>query len=406
MDIPSPSELLRRVRALPTAAPLLECIPDKPPVYLVGGAVRDLLLKRHPRELDLVVEGDPELVARRLGGALRVHDRFNTSSVALTGFRYDFAQARSETYSRPGALPDVQPAGLAEDLRRRDFTVNAAAIALGGKRAGELIAVPTALEDLEAGVLRVLHDQSFLDDPTRLLRLARYAARLHFHAEPRTVRLANAAVAGGAVATVSGPRLGSELRLLAGEPDPLAAMGALADLRVDTAVDPDFGLEDPGLAARALALLPGDGRRDRLVLAAAAHRIPTPRLAALLAWLSFSAGDRDAIRDAATRAATMSDALARATRPSEIAAAAAGASPELIAFAGALGASGPARDWLARLRHVRLAIDGSDLLAAGLRSGPAIGQGLRAALAAKLDGRTPDPESELAEALRAVRASG
>jgi tRNA nucleotidyltransferase (CCA-adding enzyme) len=394
------------VRALPASAPLLERLGDEPPVYLVGGAVRDVLLQRQPAELDLVVDGDPNLVADRLGGARRVHDRFNTSSVDLDGFRYDLARARSETYSRPGALPDVRPAGLHDDLGRRDFTVNAMAIALGGERAGELVAVPTAVEDLEAELLRVLHDQSFLDDPTRLLRLARYAARLQFDVEPHTLALARAAVAGGALATVSGARVGAELRLLAGEPDPLAAVSALADLHLDTAIDPDFGLTDQALAQRALALLPEDGRRDRLVLALAAHRVSPSRLGALLDTLSFNAGDRDVIREAATRAQTMSGALAAATRPSEIAAAAEGASPELIAFAGALGAWDPAGQWLTRLRHIHLAIDGSDLLAAGVPSGPALGRGLRAALAAKLDGRAPDPASELAEALRAARVSG
>jgi tRNA nucleotidyltransferase (CCA-adding enzyme) len=394
------------VRALPASAPLLERLGDKPPVYLVGGAVRDLLLGRQPAELDLVVDGDPGVVADRLGGARRVHDRFNTSSVDLDGFRYDLARARSETYSRPGALPDVGPAGLNDDLERRDFTVNAMAIALGGERAGEFVAVPTAVEDLEGEILRVLHDRSFLDDPTRLLRLARYAARLQFDVEPHTLALARAAVAGGALATVSGARVGAELRLLASEPDPLAALSALADLHLDTAIDPDFGLTDQALAQRALTLLPEDGRPDRLVLALAARRVPPSRLGALLDTLSFNAGDRDVIRQAATGAQTMSGALAAARRPSEIAAAAEGAPPELIAFAGALGVREPAGQWLTRLRHIRLAIDGSDLLAAGVPSGPALGRGLRAALAAKLDGRASDPASELAEALRAARVSG
>ncbi len=406
MDVPAPSELLDRVRALPAAVPLLERLPGQPPVYLVGGAVRDLLLNRQPRELDLVVEGEPDRVANSLGGTRRVHDRFKTGSVALGDFRYDLAQARTETYSRPGALPDVRPAGLSEDLQRRDFTVNAAALALGGEHAGEITAVPGALEDLDAGVLRVLHDRSFIDDPTRLLRLARYAARLSFSADPHTLELARDAVNAEALATVSGSRLGAELRLLARESDPVAAIAELGELDLDQAIDPDLGLKDPPLAERAIALLPADGRPDRLVLAVAADRIPATRLADLLAALSFSTGDRDVILRAATEARSVADALAQTTRPSEIAAVADGAPPELIAFAGALGPSGQARDWLTDLRNVRLQIDGSDLIAAGVANGPAIGRGLRSALAAKLDGRTSDRESELAEALRAAGTSG
>jgi tRNA nucleotidyltransferase (CCA-adding enzyme) len=386
--------------------PLLERLPAQPPVYLVGGAVRDLLLEREPRELDLVVEGDPEVVARRLGGTRRVHDRFKTSSVVLDGFRYDLAQARTESYSRPGALPDVEPAGLAQDLGRRDFTVNAIAVALGGQGPGELVAVPGAIEDLDAGVLRVLHDRSFHDDPTRLLRLARYGARLGFAGDPHTLDLGHEAVNSGALATVSGSRLGAELRLLADEPDPVAAMTALRELGLDTAIDPELGLEDPDLARRALALLPQDGRRDRLVLALAGTRIPAARLASRLDSLSFNAGDREAIVDAAGRSAAVAAALARAARPSEIAEAADGASAELMAIAGALGPQAQARDWLSGLREVKLEIDGSDLLRAGVPNGPAVGQGLRAARAAKLDGRATDRASELAEALRAAEAKG
>jgi tRNA nucleotidyltransferase (CCA-adding enzyme) len=406
VEIPPPSELLDRVRALPAGAPLLERLPAEPPVYLVGGAVRDLLLKRQPLELDLVVEGDPERVTALLGGTRRVHDRFKTSSVMHDGFRYDLAQARTETYPRPGALPEVKPAGLAEDLGRRDFTVNAMALALVGERMGELTLVPNALEDLEAGLLRVLHDRSFIDDPTRLLRMARYSARLGFSVEPQTAELAREAVDAGALATVSGARVGAELRLLACEPDPVAAIGKLGELGLDTAIDPDFGLQDPALANRALALLPDDGRPDRLVLAVATARMPVPRLMALLSALAFKAVDRDIIFNAATRVDAVAAELARATRPSEIAAAADGASPELIALAGALGPASQAWDWLTQLREVQLQIDGSDLLAAGVTSGPAIGRGLRAARAAKLDGRAPDQDSELAEALRAARPSG
>src|SRR3981081_4130691 len=170
--VPTPSELIDRVRALPAAAPLLDRLGDEPGVYLVGGAVRDVLLGEKPVDLDLVVEADVMDVARRLGGSVRTYDRFGTSTVVLDGYTYDFARARREKYTAPGALPDVEPAGLAEDLLRRDFTVNALAIALGGVDAGDLSSAPQAVRDLlERRWLRVLHEQSFIDDPTRLLRL-------------------------------------------------------------------------------------------------------------------------------------------------------------------------------------------------------------------------------------------
>lgn len=376
-------------------------------MYLVGGAVRDLLMGGQPADLDLVVDGDAGALAASLGGNVRRYDRFGTCTVALEGFNYDIARARRERYPRPGALPEVEPASLHEDLLRRDFTVNAAAVELAGPQAGQLSTAPSALEDLDRRLLRVLHDRSFADDPTRLLRLVRYASRLGFELEPCTRELVNEAIRRHSLRTVSGPRVGAELRLLAREPDPLCALRALEELGIGAEVDPGFGLHDVGLARRALALVPRDARRDRLVLALAARDMQERRLALLLEALAFEAADRDVILAAGSRADQVATSLARASAPSEIARAVAGGPPELVALAGALGPAEQARQWLTGgLRHVRLEIDGAALLAAGVPEGPAVGRGLRAALAAKLDGRAPVRDQELAEALRAARSVG
>ena len=335
-----------------------------------------------------------------------MHDRFGTSTVELNGHNYDIARARQETYARPGALPDVTSATVTEDLLRRDFTVNAMAIALTGRSAGELRAAPLALEDLDAGQLRVLHERSFIDDPTRLLRLVRYAARLRFDVETQTLELVNAAILGHALRTVSGARIGTELRLLAREPDPVAAFETLRALSLDHEIDPDFGLDDPGSARAALEVAPAAAGRDRVVLAAASRAVAAPRLHSMLQALAFEADDRDAIVEAATRAEQLALSLAAARTPSEIAIAAQDSRPETVALAGALGAAEPARAWLEELRHVRLEIDGNDLVRAGVSQGPRIGAGLRAALLAKLDGRAVGREQELAEALRAASAKG
>jgi tRNA nucleotidyltransferase (CCA-adding enzyme) len=408
MQIPSPAELLRAIVELPAGGPLLEQLRGLAGVYLVGGAVRDLLMGGAPPDLDLVVEGDVVQVAKRIGGSVVVHDRFGTSTVQVDGHTYDLARARRERYDHPGALPEVEPAPLSEDLRRRDFTVNAIAVALSGPEAGTITAAPGAIEDLEAVRLRVLHEKSFIDDPTRLLRLARYWSRLGFSVEPRTAQLAGQAVDSGALRTVSGQRVGTELRLLAREPDPVAALLALRELRLDTAIHPAFGLNAAAadLAERAFGLLPADGRGDLLVLALAARDIPRGELGPLLDGLAFVAADRDAILAAATGAERIARSLAAAGRPSEIAAAIGEGGPELVAIAGALGAERPATEWLTRLRHVRLEIDGRDLLAAGIPEGPRIGLGLEVALRAKLDGQAAGKEQELQAALDGARRSG
>ena len=254
MDVPPPTQLLAAVRSLPAAPAVLDHLTDAVPVYLVGGAVRDLLLGGRPLDLDLVVEGDPAPVVAALGGDVRTHDRFGTSTVSLDGFAYDLARSRRETYAHPGALPDVSPAPLSEDLLRRDFTVNALAIALVGDLAGTLEAAPRGLEDLKRRSLRVLHDASFIDDPTRALRLARYASRLEFEIEPHTRALLESALDAGAISTVSGSRIGAELRLLAREPDPVSALRCVGELGIAHAIHPALGLDDEPLARRALAL--------------------------------------------------------------------------------------------------------------------------------------------------------
>jgi tRNA nucleotidyltransferase (CCA-adding enzyme) len=396
--------MLELIAALPVAKPLLSRLDSDVTVYLVGGAVRDLLLGQRPLDLDLVVERDPVQLAECLGGRIRAHGRFGTATVTLDGAAYDIARARRERYVHPGALPDVEPAPLAEDLKRRDFTVNALAVALNGRCAGEVVGAPGALDDLERRELRVLHERSFEDDPTRLLRLARYAARLGFDPSPETARLAREALAAGALSTVSGERIGAELRLLAREPDPVGGLSWLTRLGLDRALHPGFGLEDPALLRAALELLPGDGRTDRLALAAASLGLERPDVEVLLDRLAFTAPDRDAILAAAAGAEPLADALRTSAGPAQIAAAVGGLPVEAVALAGALGPGEQARSWLERLRHVRLEIGGHDLLAAGVPAGPEIGRGLRAALAAKLDGRATDRGAELDVALAAARS--
>ena len=395
--------VIAALRERPDGRALLEAAAAAEGVHLVGGAVRDLLLRRTPRELDVVVEGDGEAfaqaLARAAGGEVTSHDRFGTAIVRIGDQRVDVAGARRERYPEPGALPEVEPAPLAEDLRRRDFTINAIGVSLSG-RPGVLTAAPLALDDLESERLRVLHDESFNDDPTRLLRLARYAARLGFKVERQTARLASEALAAGALRTVSGGRIGSELRLALVEPEPLRALASLAKLDVLEALQPALSLDVP-LARHALELLPDDGRRDLLVLAACAWGFATPD--GLRRWLDdleFPAGDRDVVTVAACEAPAIARAIAPPQPPSRLHALLRRRPLEAVALAGGLGPKPPARLWLEELRHVRLEIDGNDLIAAGVPAGPEIGRRLELALARKLDGElTGGREAELQAAL-------
>jgi len=399
------SELTEPMRADPAIAQVIAALEDVPGCFLIGGAVRDLLLGRAPIDLDVVVEGDAGAAAAtaagRLGGAVVVHERFGTATVSARGLAFDLATARSETYARPGALPDVRSASLDEDLGRRDFTVNALAAALSGDRLGELRAHPRAQEDLHAARLRVLHERSFVDDPTRLLRMVRYAARLAFAPEPRTQELAREAIGGGALATVSGARLGEELRLALREESATGAFSLARALGLEAALHPDLRM-DPELAGAALSRLPPDGRRDLVRLAAACRGFERDGLRTWLDGLAFAGEEREVVVAAALDADDLAERLEEARRPSEVGLAARGKPIEQVAMAGALGAGPGAGTWLSELRHVELEVTGDDLLDAGVPEGPAVGAALAAALAARLDGEAAGREAQLAVALRAA----
>jgi tRNA nucleotidyltransferase (CCA-adding enzyme) len=374
-----------------TAVPVLAALPG---TWVVGGAVRDLMLGLEPGDFDVVVEGDAIAVARRaaaeLGAEVVAHERFGTATVRAGGLIFDVAAARRETYARPGALPDVAlGATLEEDLARRDFTVNTLALRLAD---GWVTGWPGAEDDLRARVLRVLHDRSFRDDPTRLVRMARYAGRLRFAVEPETAALAADAVAGGALETVTGERLGAELRLLGNEPQP-AALQALDAFGLGAALLPGFAVEAE-LVARAVALATAaELRTDTVALACAVRGAEPGELAARLRELAFPAAEAAAI----VAAAGVDAAALAAARPSEADVVLARLPLEAAVVAAAAGAE-PARGWLLRDRHARLAIGGEDLLAEGL-SGPAVGRGLAAARAALLDGGVGDRRGQLAAAL-------
>jgi len=162
-------------------------------LYLVGGSVRDLLLEREQLDLDIAVAGDAIDLAQALAaaadGRVAVHPSFGTASVKGPFFSVDLAQTRAEEYPHPGALPVVRPASLEEDLARRDFTVNAMALRLTRPQAGRLVDPHAGRQDLERRAIRVLHDGSFRDDATRMLRAVRYEGRLSFRLEDGTARL-------------------------------------------------------------------------------------------------------------------------------------------------------------------------------------------------------------------------
>jgi len=168
--------------------------------YLVGGPVRDLMLKCPTIDLDITVEGSgmrlaDSFAALHRGAKVTRYPAFKTATVVLAdGVQVDFATARKETYARGGAFPAVKPSTLKDDLFRRDFTINAMAIAINPETWGKLIDPFNGKADLLFQRLRVLHEKSFVDDPTRILRAARFKARLGFRMEAKTLKFLKLAI--------------------------------------------------------------------------------------------------------------------------------------------------------------------------------------------------------------------
>ncbi|MDY6893429.1 MAG: CCA tRNA nucleotidyltransferase [Chloroflexota bacterium] len=191
-------------------------------LYLVGGAVRDLFLKRPVLDIDLVVEGNaPELALQLVeirGGDVIIHPRFGTATVRQGTMSIDLVSARSETYAMPGALPTVTPGTIEDDLFRRDFTIHAMAVRLDHPHFGDLVDPHGGYRDLSRGLIKVLHSESFRDDPTRIWRALRYEQRLGFSMEASTEQLLRRDA--GMVDRVSGDRLRHELERILEENSP------------------------------------------------------------------------------------------------------------------------------------------------------------------------------------------
>ena len=204
-------------------------------LYLVGGIVRDLMLGRPTTDVDLMVEGDGSVFSERLSriytASLKRHSRFGTATLTFPdGTKMDIATARSERYDVPAALPVVRNDTFRRDLKRRDFTVNAMAICLNEDRFGHSVDPCNGVKDIEAGLIRVLHPQSFVDDPTRLFRAIRFEQRLRFTLAPETLQLFREAVQDRMIDQLSDDRLREQLRLILKELDPWPAVARLDEL--------------------------------------------------------------------------------------------------------------------------------------------------------------------------------
>jgi tRNA nucleotidyltransferase (CCA-adding enzyme) len=371
------------------------------PIAAVGGLVRDLLLGRldERTDVDLTVEGDAggvaQGLARDLGGQVIAHPAFLTATIVLPdGRRIDVATARRESYRAPGALPVVAPTSLAEDLVRRDFSLNALALRLDRVAWGRLVDTTGGLADLRARRIRVLHALSFVEDPTRILRAARLAARLGCTIDRTTRRLAIHAAQLDVYQALSADRLRGEMELIVAEGRPGAALREATRLGAWGLVGGEASLSRPAPRFLEAALTPR--ALDGLA----------PDTSIALALLTLSGGSRSVERwmDRLALAPTRREAIRRARReaPGLVARLARARDraaacrvlqevPEVIlAWARTLAAGtvrGQIDRYLRRDRRLRPLATGDDVGALGVPPGPAIGEILRELRAAQAAGQ-------------------
>jgi tRNA nucleotidyltransferase (CCA-adding enzyme) len=383
----------------------------------------------HPNlDVDLVVEGDAirlaQELARRLGGHVRSHKRFGTAKWILPDplraptdgalpESLDFATARTEFYEHPTALPTVERSSIKQDLHRRDFTINTLAIRLTPDRWGELLDFYGGRKDLDDGLIRVLHSLSFVEDPTRILRAARFAQRFGFQIEPRTEELIGNAL--DLLERVSAERVRHELELLLAEAEPERAFCRLAELGVLAVLNPDLHCNDwfmtkavelrdqmrqmqnPASHAPPPMMLAPDAA-PRLYLALLTYNMPSESFQTFIGKYHLRKSYRDLLGETARLRKQLPHLDRNGLKPSEVVAILDETSDEARLLIRVATDSWLVRQRLdqyqRRLRQIRSILTGDDLRQMGLPPGRFYSQILTRLRAAHLDGEIASREDE------------
>ncbi len=370
--------------------------------YLVGGMVRDLLLDNDNYDIDITIEGDAVALAREMMGStsdsITVHKQFNTAKIKWQGWNIDFVTARSEKYAKPGALPEITPGSLEEDLRRRDFTINAMAVGLTGDSYGLLYDPCNGQRDLVDRKIRVLHDRSFIDDSTRIWRGLRYEQRLGFHLEPHTLEFLKRDIP--MLDTVSGERIYYEIDCIFKERYPEKVLERAHQLGVLKKFNPsikfDMWMNERFSQAREMSFPHSPSPIIYWLLVTYDLSLETKE--GIIARLHLPKQIAQAMRDCSS----IKDRLKLLATPgisnSEIYHLLYGYSLQAILaniIAGQVEESRPALAlYMEKLHSVKPLLSGSDLIKMGIIQGPLLKDMLNALLDARLDGKALTREDE------------
>ena len=368
------------------------------PIYLVGGAVRDLLMGEPVVDLDIIVERDASTVAHalaaKLSGTVVSRSQFGTFKVDMTGESVDVVTSRRETYRRPGALPTVSPSSIDDDLQRRDFTINAIALRLAPEPV--VILDPCkGQDDIRSRTIRVLHDGSFRDDATRMLRAVRYEQRLNFSLshETEALLMSNASY----LDTISSDRLRREMSIILKEEKAPVILLRAARLGLLAALYRHLPSEEE--LERRLSAIPASARtgNPRSYLAMLASTMNESQAEGFIQRLKMPPSEAKTVRDA-VKARIAVASLDPKESPSRIVAALQGLDPHALQVAALLSrdeaSSGLALRYLNEWRHVKPRLNGRDLARLGIPQGPRVGLLLERLRDARIKGEISTREEE------------
>jgi len=380
--------------------------------YLVGGIVRDILLKRPAVDIDIMIEGEAidlaQAIANNAAAKLTIHKAFGTASFDLEGYRIDISTCRGESYDRPGALPRVRPGDVCDDLLRRDFSINAMAVCLNPVDFGLLTDLYGGMADLDGRLIRVMHDRSFEDDATRIMRAVRYEQRLGFKLERKTALLLRRDA--GMLDTISSDRLKHEVLLWLAEPQPGNVIRRAGQLGILHKLHPALEWDRPMQTAFRRALkIRESATNTHLYFCLLAYQLDEDSLYELLQRLNLLGSKYDLLSH---QCLAIKNRLPQLDRPSvknsQIFSLLKDAEAPAIE-ANRLYAQTPAvrnnlRLYLEKLARVKTSVTGSSLTQWGVKQGPLVGTILNKLLKAKLDGKvkTRAEEERLARRLAGI----
>ncbi len=368
-------------------------------LYLVGGSVRDVLADSPLSDIDIMASANPERLIESLRGRGEVEVRkasaFGTWSLTLRAVEVDLATARRETYVHPGALPKVFPSTVEDDLARRDFTINAMAISLTTDSWGDLFDPHGGLGDLERGLIRVLHDRSFGDDATRILRAVRYTCRLNFRLESCTGTLLEQGIE--YLSMISPDRVRHEMERIFREARAGAMIESTDKLGVLAGIHP--GLRADAAALQAIQAEREDhARRAELFLGSMVQSIVDNDVESVVQRLNLNSDWAKIVRDVATVSERLRELEDEDLTRSRVYRLLHGLHENAIESCAMAARNPKAKGWLRRyldeLQHMRPLLTGSDLMALGVKEGPAVGLLLTELLDARLDGLVESVEDE------------